>query len=30
TALRSEIAQWGDTCNASIVAECKVIDALSH
>src|SRR3546814_10057543 len=24
TALRSEIAQWGDTCKASIVAECKV------
>src|SRR3546814_20733976 len=30
TALRSEIAQWGDTCNARMVAECQVIDALSH
>jgi Cu(I)-responsive transcriptional regulator len=29
-ALRAEIAQWGGTCTASIVAECKVIDALSH
>jgi Cu(I)-responsive transcriptional regulator len=28
-ALRAEIAQWGGTCTASTVAECKVIDALS-
>ena len=28
-ALRAEITQWGGTCNADVVAECKVIDALS-
>lgn len=28
--LRAEIAQWGGKCTASIVAECRVIDGLSH
>ncbi len=30
TALRAEIIQWSGKCTAGIVAECKVIDALSH
>lgn len=29
-ALRAEIAQWGGTCTATTIAECRVIDALSH
>jgi hypothetical protein len=28
--LRAEIVQWGGTCTATTIAECKVIDALSH
>lgn len=28
-ALRSEVVQWGGGCEASTIAECKVIDALS-
>lgn len=28
--LRAEIAQWGGTCTATTIAECRVIDALSH
>ena len=29
-ALRAEIAQWGGACTATIIADCRVIDALSH
>jgi Cu(I)-responsive transcriptional regulator len=28
-ALRSEIVTWGGSCNASSIAECKVMDALT-
>ena len=30
TTLRAEIAHWGGTCTVGTVAECRVIDALSH
>ncbi|WCP16139.1 HTH-type transcriptional regulator CueR (plasmid) [Sphingobium sp. AntQ-1] len=29
TALRSEVVRWGGDCEATTIAECKVIDALS-
>ena len=29
-ALRAEIAQWGGACTVTIIADCRVIDALSH
>ena len=29
-ALRAVIAQWGGACTATIIADCRVIDALSH
>lgn len=29
-ALRAQIAEWGGTCRSGIVADCKVIDALSQ
>ena len=29
TALRSEVVRWGSDCEATTIAECKVIDALS-
>ena len=28
--LRAEIAAWGGSCDTTTVAECRVIDALSH
>ncbi|CAM3051192.1 MULTISPECIES: MerR family transcriptional regulator [Bacteria] len=29
-ALRTEIVQWGATCDATTIADCRIIDALSN